>query len=137
MNFDQILALVGGFGKYQKVLYLWVSIPQLILAWHMMVTVFTGAQPPHHCPQHGDSPLDTASLASTASFVLHQNLSTSIPADGPGPDPSSCSSVVIRDNRSVRVQSCEQGWVYSNETFLSTVVTEVTTKPDYKKENSI
>ncbi|XP_056438938.1 solute carrier family 22 member 13 [Gadus chalcogrammus] len=123
MNFDQILSLVGGFGKYQKVLYLWVSFPQLILAWHMMVTVFTGAQPPHHCPQHGNSLLDTASVAS-ASFVLHQNLSTSVPADGPGPNHSSCYSVIIRDNRSVRVQSCEQGWVYSNETFLSTVVTE-------------
>ena len=51
MNFDQILAEVGGFGKYQKILYVWICLPQALLAFHMMVSIFTGATPPHHCQE--------------------------------------------------------------------------------------
>ncbi|XP_038580387.1 solute carrier family 22 member 13 isoform X2 [Micropterus salmoides] len=36
MNFDQILSAVGGFGKYQKILYIWICLPQILLAFHMM-----------------------------------------------------------------------------------------------------
>ncbi|CAL8297776.1 unnamed protein product [Lota lota] len=125
MNFDQILSVVGGFGRYQKTLYVWICLPQLLLAFHMMVTVFTGATPPHHCQQHGSS-LENTSLSSS-SLVLNHNLSISVPADGPRPYPSFCYSAdvfLVQENRSVRVQSCENGWVYSNATFHSTTVTE-------------
>uniref|UniRef100_A0A672ZLI2 Si:dkey-119m7.4 n=1 Tax=Sphaeramia orbicularis TaxID=375764 RepID=A0A672ZLI2_9TELE len=49
MHFDEILSLVGGFGKFQKVLYVWICLPQIFLAFHMLVSVFTGAVPPHLC----------------------------------------------------------------------------------------
>ncbi|CAF99477.1 unnamed protein product [Tetraodon nigroviridis] len=36
MNFDELLSEIGGFGKYQKILYIWICLPQVLLALHMM-----------------------------------------------------------------------------------------------------
>uniref|UniRef100_A0A3B3V251 Si:dkey-119m7.4 n=1 Tax=Poecilia latipinna TaxID=48699 RepID=A0A3B3V251_9TELE len=49
MNFDDILSKIGGFGKFQKLLYVWICLPQVFLAFHMLVSVFTGAVPRHLC----------------------------------------------------------------------------------------
>ncbi|KAF7664681.1 hypothetical protein LDENG_00168470 [Lucifuga dentata] len=112
MNFDQILSAIGGFGKYQKILYVWICLPQVLLAFHMMVSVFTGATPPHHCRESSGSAARNQS-SSPGAFSLNLSLSE-----------SSCySDDLLRDNRTERVL-CEQGWVYSKETFHSTTVTE-------------
>ncbi|XP_010790897.1 solute carrier family 22 member 6-B [Notothenia coriiceps] len=109
MNFDQILSAVGGFGRYQKTLYVWICLPQILLAFHMMVSIFTGSSPPHHCRETSSSvPGNQSSLPGT----LSGNFSLS---------DSSCFSSDV--NRTERVP-CGQGWVYSKETFQSTTVTE-------------
>ncbi|KAM9839010.1 solute carrier family 22 member 13 [Aulostomus maculatus] len=102
MNFDQILSAIGGFGKYQKILYIWICLPQVLLAFHMMASIFTGATPPHRC-REGAGRVD-----------LNSSLS---------PD-SQCSSVLLLDNRTERRVPCVRGWVFSQETFQSTTVTE-------------
>ncbi|KAM3858637.1 LOW QUALITY PROTEIN: solute carrier family 22 member 6-B-like [Diretmus argenteus] len=114
MNFDELLSAVGGFGKYQKTLYVWICLPQILLAFHMMVSIFTGAAPPHHCRENRGN-LSSSSPGGTLSL----NLSL--------PD-SSCFSTeegdaLPRVNRTERVP-CSGGWVYSTETFHSTTVTE-------------
>ncbi|XP_071356434.1 solute carrier family 22 member 13 isoform X2 [Trachinotus anak] len=113
MNFDQILSAIGGFGKYQKILYIWICLPQILLAFHMMVSIFTGATPPHHCRDN------SSSVAGNQSFfpgTIRVNFSL--------PDSSCFSSDVLpQGNRAERVP-CGHGWVYSRETFLSTTVTE-------------
>ncbi|KAM6959311.1 solute carrier family 22 member 6-B [Aplochiton taeniatus] len=119
MHFDQILSAVGGFGKYQKILYVWICLPQILLGFHMMVSVFTGATPPHHC-RVSHSFADTNSSLS-ASISLKLNLSIQ-------PDPqadSSCFSTdnIFQENRTAR-SPCEHGWVYSTDIFQSTTVTE-------------
>uniref|UniRef100_A0A3B3VQQ3 Si:dkey-166k12.1 n=1 Tax=Poecilia latipinna TaxID=48699 RepID=A0A3B3VQQ3_9TELE len=101
MNFDQILAAIGGFGKYQKILYIWICLPQILLAFHMMVSIFTGATPPYRCRE------------SSSSGAGNQ---TSLPAENVSLSDSSCFS-------SERVP-CGHGWVYSTEVFHSTTVTE-------------
>ncbi|XP_034560243.1 solute carrier family 22 member 6-B [Notolabrus celidotus] len=113
MNFDQILSAVGGFGKYQKILYIWICLPQILLAFHMMVSVFTGATPPHHCRGSPSSVTGKQALF-PATFSLNFSLSN-----------SSCfySEDLLQGNRTERVP-CSHGWVYSNETFQSTTVTE-------------
>uniref|UniRef100_A0A3Q3XGE6 Major facilitator superfamily (MFS) profile domain-containing protein n=1 Tax=Mola mola TaxID=94237 RepID=A0A3Q3XGE6_MOLML len=113
MNFDQILSAIGGFGRYQKILYIWICLPQILLAFHMMVSIFTGATPPHHCR---DSPSSVAGNESSFPGPLSPNFSL--------PDPACFSSDVLRmRNRTERVP-CGRGWVYSQETFESTTVTE-------------
>ncbi|GAA6231836.1 solute carrier family 22 member 13-like isoform X1 [Lates japonicus] len=113
MNFDQILSAIGGFGKYQKILYIWICLPQILLAFHMMVSIFTGATPPHHCRDNSSSAAGNQSLFAD---TLSLNLSLS---------DSSCfsSDVLPLGNRTERVP-CGHGWVYSKETFQSTTVTE-------------
>ncbi|XDV34892.1 hypothetical protein PO909_004988 [Leuciscus waleckii] len=114
MNFDQLLVTVGGFGKYQKLLYVWICLPQIFLAFHMMASVFTGATPPHYC--RGSRRDEDWSL--TASNLSNVNMSISLL---PG-HADSC-TVVSGQNRSARSR-CETGWVYNHEVFHSTTVSE-------------
>ncbi|XP_035806630.1 solute carrier family 22 member 6-B isoform X2 [Amphiprion ocellaris] len=113
MNFDQILSEIGGYGKYQKILYIWICLPQIFLAFHMMVSIFTGATPPHQCRENSSSAAGNQSF-SPATLTLNFSLSN-----------SSCfsSDVQLHGNRTERVP-CGHGWVYSKETFQSTTVTE-------------
>ncbi|XP_037837338.1 organic cation transporter protein isoform X2 [Kryptolebias marmoratus] len=117
MNFDEILSVIGGFGRFQKILYVWICVPQIFLAFHMLVSVFTGAVPPHLCHSMG------ASEGSPA-FVNFSLLT------GPNGHPTlSCTSFL---NHSIAAApgdghpavSCKEGWEYSKETFQSTIVTE-------------
>ncbi|XP_061603051.1 solute carrier family 22 member 6-A isoform X1 [Cololabis saira] len=115
MNFDEILCVIGGFGKFQKILYVWICVPQIFLAFHMLVSVFTGAVPPHLCRSARPSAATPAPL----------NFSVLTGADG-RPDLSCYASM----NRSADPEDvgatagCQGGWEYSQETFQSTIVTE-------------
>uniref|UniRef100_A0A3B4T7D8 Si:dkey-166k12.1 n=1 Tax=Seriola dumerili TaxID=41447 RepID=A0A3B4T7D8_SERDU len=113
MNFDQILSAIGGFGKYQKILYIWICLPQILLAFHMMVSIFTGATPPHHCRDNSSSVAGNKSF-SPGTLSLNFSLSDS---------PCFSPDVMLQGNRTERVP-CGHGWVYSQETFQSTTVTE-------------
>lgn len=110
MNFDELLSAIGGFGRYQKILYIWICLPQVLLAMHMMVSIFTGATPPHQC--RGDS-------GNQSLFPGTENLNFSLSG-------SSCSSTnaSLRGVLTERVP-CAHGWVYGRDTFQSTTVTEV------------
>uniref|UniRef100_A0A667ZTH6 Si:dkey-119m7.4 n=1 Tax=Myripristis murdjan TaxID=586833 RepID=A0A667ZTH6_9TELE len=97
MNFDEVLCLVGGFGKFQKILYIWICVPQIFLAFHMLVSVFTGAVPPHFCRSTWPSTGGPASSDFNFSLVSGSN---------------------------GRPELCQGGWEYSKEVFHSTIVTE-------------
>ncbi|KAM9737184.1 solute carrier family 22 member 13-like [Menidia menidia] len=106
MNFDQILVAVGGFGRYQKTLYVWICLPQVLLAFHMMVSVFTGATPAHRCRDRDpdpDPPGGTGPGTGTRNHSLPDASCFSSPGNG---------------------TECGHGWVYSRESFHSTTVTE-------------
>lgn len=105
MNFDQILSTIGGFGKYQKILYIWICLPQILLAFHMMVSIFTGATPPYQCRDGAD----------VGVAILNSSLQDSSCFSGDAP---------LLSNRTESVP-CAHGWEYSRETFQSTTVTEV------------
>ncbi|XP_070706011.1 organic cation transporter protein [Pempheris klunzingeri] len=117
MNFDEILCLIGGFGKFQRILYVWICLPQIFLAFHMLVSIFTGAVPPHLCR--------SMSAGATASSNFNLSLQSA-------PDGWSELSCVAPFNRSGAVAlgdghpvgTCQGGWEYSTETFQSTTVTE-------------
>ncbi|XP_028317464.1 solute carrier family 22 member 13 [Gouania willdenowi] len=115
MNFDQILSAIGGFGKYQKILYVWICLPQVLLAFHMMVSVFTGATPPHQCRERSTWNRTRSSMMAESMALNFSLVNTS------------CFSVdellLLQGNRTQRVP-CSHGWIYSQETFESTTVTE-------------
>lgn len=127
MNFDQILTAVGGFGKYQKILYVWICLPQILLGFHMMASIFTGATPGHRCrdsPSSGPgNNVHNGSLALTSSVTVPAKLNVSIPVD-PQVDDSCVLMDILTENGTVRAP-CEHGWVYSQEIYQSTTITEV------------
>ncbi|XP_019947073.2 organic cation transporter protein [Paralichthys olivaceus] len=117
MNFDEILSLIGGFGKFQKTLYVWICLPQIFLAFHMLVSVFTGAVPPYLCR----STWPSMGLPATSNFSLltppdgQSELSCSVPLNH-------SDAATLGDGHPTG--SCQGGWEYSNNTFKSTIVTE-------------
>lgn len=108
MNFDELISTIGGFGKYQKLLYIWICLPQVLLALHMMVSIFTEATPPHQC--RGDS-------GNHSLFIATEKVNFSLPE-------LSCAPLSPLRNQTERVP-CGRAWVYSRDTFQSTTVTEV------------
>ncbi|KAK5853406.1 hypothetical protein PBY51_007193 [Eleginops maclovinus] len=119
MNFDEILCLIGGFGKFQKTLYIWICLPQIFLAFHMLVSVFTGAVPPHLCHSSGLS-------AGPPSF---SNFNFSSPSSPYGQSELSCTVPLNLSGDGAPgdghpTEKCPGGWDYSTETFQSTIVTE-------------
>ncbi|KAJ8029102.1 Organic cation transporter-like protein [Holothuria leucospilota] len=50
MELDDILSQLGDFGRYQTIIYLFISlIGQVPGSWHMLAISFLGAVPDHHC----------------------------------------------------------------------------------------
>ncbi|XP_056106977.1 organic cation transporter protein [Rhinichthys klamathensis goyatoka] len=119
MNFDEVLDRIGGFGRFQKTLYVWICLPQIFLAFHMLVSVFTGAVPPHLCRSAwptgnsgGPGPGLNFSIAPGESCTSFQD----------GPLSRLNHSLAITEHPSTS-NSCA-GWEFSKEVFLSTIVTE-------------
>lgn len=107
MTFEEILSLIGGFGRFQKILYVWICLPQIFLAFHMLISIFTGATPPHVCrsaPPPGDR--------------LGPDLNTSLLSARE--EQLACPHLL---NGSAGI--CPGGWDYNTDVFHSTVVTEV------------
>lgn len=116
LSFDEILCHIGGFGKFQKTLYVWICLPQIFLAFHMLVSIFTAAVPPHSCRSIKNSTESQAS--SNFSLVPDGHLVLT------------CSALlnyssVVRSHSGKPHEICEGGWEYSTDTFQNTVVTEV------------
>lgn len=121
MNFDEVLNRIGGFGRFQKTLYVWICLPQIFLAFHMLVSVFTGAVPPHLCrstwpPGDGGGP--------TLGFNLSIAPGESCTSVQDGPLSQLNHSLPITEHSSAS-NGCTGGWEFSKEVFLSTIVTEV------------
>uniref|UniRef100_A0A8C3G7H9 Si:dkey-119m7.4 n=1 Tax=Cyclopterus lumpus TaxID=8103 RepID=A0A8C3G7H9_CYCLU len=119
MNFDDILCLIGGFGKFQKILFVWICLPQIFLAFHMLVSVFTGAVPPHLCryswPSAGTPASSNFNFSHLVALDGRHELSCAAPLNHSG-------AVALGNGHPTG--SCQGGWEYSTETFQSTTVTE-------------
>uniref|UniRef100_A0A3Q3MH50 Solute carrier family 22 member 6 n=1 Tax=Mastacembelus armatus TaxID=205130 RepID=A0A3Q3MH50_9TELE len=127
MKFDNILSEINGFGKFQIKLVLIQVFAQITLPCHFLLNNFMAAVPSHHC--------DISALDDGGTFgnlSLDQKLVVGIPAEQDG-SLSSCQmfskpqyqhlsgSNASEDTLTVQ---CQNGWVYDNSTFKSTLVTE-------------
>ena len=49
MEYDDVLTLLGRFGRYQKWQFCLLSLPQIAMSFHMLGYVFWAAVPTHWC----------------------------------------------------------------------------------------
>ncbi|CAJ1077649.1 solute carrier family 22 member 6-B [Xyrichtys novacula] len=129
MTFDEVLCVIGGFGKFQKLLFVWICIPQIFLAFHMFVSVFTGATPPHLCRPRWSSD----------GFPLPPGFNLSLLSTSDGWTQLSCRNPLNQSDLGdgLSAGSCEGGWEYSTEIYQSTIVTEWDLVCDDAKLNSL
>ncbi|CAK6958488.1 solute carrier family 22 member 7-like isoform X1 [Scomber scombrus] len=129
MKFENVLAELDGFGRYQLRMILLVVIPRITLPFHFLLNNFIAVIPSHHCDI---SSLDDGGLFRNLS--LSERLAISIPVQEDG-TLRSCEMFaepqyqLLSNSSNVAdlawpTVSCQTGWVYDNSTFKSTLATE-------------
>ncbi|KAL3881602.1 hypothetical protein ACJMK2_028020 [Sinanodonta woodiana] len=127
MRYDDLLSLLGDFGRYQKILYCILVIPTGIISMQIMSPIFILAVPDHRCALP-DLSNDTYAIQNEE----HEQLVNKyIPMTTDYTGAASYSSCTIYD-RSVNSTGmniskevpCSK-WVYDMSVFQDTVVTEI------------
>ncbi|XP_037695810.1 solute carrier family 22 member 6 isoform X2 [Choloepus didactylus] len=123
MAFNDLLQQVGGVGRFQRIQFILVVLPMLLLASHNTLQNFTAAIPAHHCRPPANASLGEA-----------RALEAWLPRDRQG-KPESCLRFTsphqgppfangTEANSTGPMEHCADGWIYDNSTFPSTIVTE-------------
>lgn len=128
MKFDNVLAEVNGFGKFQIRTMLLLVIPRVTLPFHFLLNNFIASIPAHHCAINS---LDDGGTFGNLS--QQEKLVVSIPFQQDG-SPSSCQMFAepqyhllfnSTNTTDLPAVPCQSGWTYDNTTFKSTLATEV------------
>lgn len=134
MKFDSILSEINGFGKFQIKLVLIQMLSRISLPCHFLLNNFMAAVPSHHCDI---TALDDGGVF--GNLTLEQKLAVGLPAEQDG-TPSSCQMFSkpqyqhlsgSNSSEDTFTVQCQNGWVYDNSTFKSTVATEVSAFSKY------
>ncbi|XP_051240519.1 solute carrier family 22 member 7-like isoform X1 [Dicentrarchus labrax] len=127
MKFDSILSEIDGFGKFQIKLVLIQMLSRITLPCHFLLNNFMAAVPSHHC---NITALDDGGIF--GNLTQEQKLVVGIPAERDGA-PSSCQMFSnpqyqhlsgSNSSEDTFTVQCQNGWVYDNSTFKSTLATE-------------
>lgn len=129
MRFENILADINGFGRFQIMIIVISFIGRFTLPCHFMLNNFIAAVPSHHCDI---SSLDDGGVFRNLSQA--ERLVVSIPLQEDG-TPNSCQMFaepqyhLLLNSSSITelpTVPCRTGWVYDNTTFKSTLTSQVT-----------
>ncbi|XP_074486061.1 solute carrier family 22 member 7-like [Sebastes fasciatus] len=127
MKFENILADINGFGRFQIMIIVISFIGRFTMPCHFMLNNFIAAVPSHHCDI---SSLDDGGVFRNLS--LAERLAVSIPVQADG-TPNSCQMfaepqyhLLLNSSNMTELPTvpCQNGWVYDNTTFKSTLTTE-------------
>ncbi|NXH87724.1 S22A6 protein, partial [Edolisoma coerulescens] len=130
MSFVELLARLGGMGRFQVTYVAALAIPLLMLASHNLLQNFTAGVPEHHCRPR---PVANATPADVPLVV-------SIPSDGHR-RPQRCrryvepqwhlldangsaSALANSTATEAATEPCHDGWTYLDGIFTDTIVTE-------------
>lgn len=128
MKFENVLAEVNGFGRFQIRTLLFLVIPRVTLPFHFLLNNFITVIPSHHC---NISSLDDGERF--RSLSPEDKLVVSIPLQSDG-SPSFCQMFAepqyhllynSTNTTDLPTIPCQNGWVYDNSIFKSTLATEV------------
>ncbi|XP_054460868.1 solute carrier family 22 member 7-like [Anoplopoma fimbria] len=138
MKFENILANINGFGRFQKMIIVISFIGRFTMPCHFMLNNFIGAVPSHHC--------DITSLDDGGFFrnlSRAERLAVSIPVKEDG-SLNSCQMfaepqyhLLLNSSNMTDLPTvpCQNGWVYDNTTFKSTLTSQWDLVCDRKEKN--
>ncbi|XP_053712926.1 solute carrier family 22 member 7-like [Synchiropus splendidus] len=125
MNYDKLISEINGFGRFQIALILIQFFSRITMPCHFLLNNFMAATPAHHC--------DINLLENYTEFLnltLDQKEAAAIPTELDG-SRSSCRMfskpqfhISHNSSSNAPTAACQNGWVYDNSTFESTLVTE-------------
>ncbi|XP_066497658.1 solute carrier family 22 member 7-like [Hoplias malabaricus] len=125
MKFEDLLAEIDGFGRFQKLVLLLSFIGRFTLPCHFLLNNYISAIPSHHC---NITFLDDV----LGNLTWEQKLAVSIPKEEDGSF-ASCHMFAepqfqLLDTESnctdVPLIQCPQGWEHDHSSFISTLSTE-------------
>lgn len=128
MKFEDVLAAVNGFGRFQIMVVLISFIGRFTLPCHFLLNNFIAAIPSHHC--------DISLLEDGGRYgnlTQAEKLLVAVPVEQDG-TPDSCRMFLEPQYHLLMNSShgsgaptvpCQNGWVYDNSTFKSTLTSEV------------
>lgn len=128
MKFENILADINGFGRFQIMIIVISFIGRIAMPCHFMLNNFIAAVPSHHCDV---SSLDDRGVFRNLSQA--ERLAVSIPVQEDG-TPHSCQMfaepqyhLLLNSSSAAELLTvpCQAGWVYDNTTFKSTITSQV------------
>lgn len=133
MKFEDILVAVKGFGRFQIIIVMISFLGRFSLPCHFLLNNFIAAIPSHHCDI---SLLEDGGRYSNLSQA--EKLVVGIPVREDG-TPDSCRmflepqyQLLMNSSNSSGALTvpCQNGWVYDNSTFKSTLTSEVNFSSD-------
>ncbi|XP_022916168.2 organic cation transporter protein-like [Onthophagus taurus] len=111
MGYDDVIPLLGDFGRYQRRIYFLICIPAILCAFHKLANVFLHAKVDHRCllPSEFPNATYTLDLNTTQEYYPWDNLNSKY---------SNCSMLVNGTE-----QSCNK-YVYDTRKYESSIVME-------------
>lgn len=133
MGFSELLDEVGGFGRYQWLHVILISLPGLMMASQNLLNNFVSGIPAHHCSLPANHSLHNLSLS--YQVEEEQLLKVFIPPDSSGNRLDRCRRYVepqwqlLAANSSANIsqlptEECVDGWTFDRSEFLATTVSE-------------
>ncbi|KAF3852342.1 hypothetical protein F7725_005697 [Dissostichus mawsoni] len=122
MKFENVLAEVDGFGKFQLLTIFLMVIPRVTLPFHFLMNNFIAVIPSHHC-----------NISSLDDGAVFKNLSQEERLVVGGWDSKLLSMfaepqyhLLLNSSSMTELPTvpCQNGWVYDNNIFKSTLATE-------------
>ncbi|XP_070533313.1 organic cation transporter protein-like isoform X2 [Ptychodera flava] len=122
MQFEAILAILGEFGRYQKIQFLFIYLISIPIPWCSLSNTFLSASSDHYCRVFANetfedrSPLKNCTIPYSHDSGWDECYRYNVSLSGPGDvSPDVCFP------RGEKIK-CDHGWVYDRSTYENTAV---------------
>ncbi|CAL1533640.1 unnamed protein product [Lymnaea stagnalis] len=135
MHFDELMKLLGEFGRYQKTRFFMICLFSVVSAWHALNMVFIGAAPSFHCKISGynlsGTDMENTTLSERVSLLVPRgeqcyqyDVDLMLEDKKSWLYNASLLGEMSKVNRSRRIVSCRHGYEFSRKDYTETITSE-------------